>query len=330
MSDRAADVTVSPSRHELLAEVVSLYYNDALDQKQIAEQIGLSRSTVSRMIGEARELGIVEIRINAPLPTDEAMQAATLARYGVREALILDASNIHGSVSQRVGGLAARYLGSVMADDTTIAISWGSALAAVAEALPFAPHPEARIVQMIGAVGSRQPTIDGAELARNMANKFGGSYLSLNAPLVVDDPEVAAMLLRQGSLASVLDAAAEATIALTGLGSNDPEISSLLRAGFATPAELGAAASAGIVGDVAGHMLNQSGELVSTDLSRRMLHLDEARLRAIPTVIAVASGPAKAPIIHAALRSGLIDVMVTDSDTMSRVLAYADALPARA
>lgn len=320
--ERKGDLTTS--RHELLAEVAGLYYNDDLDQKEIAARIGLSRSTVSRMIGEARELNIVEVRINPPLPADEALQERALARYPVREALVLAAGNIHGDVLTRVGRLAARHLESTLSTDTTIAISWGSSLGAVADALPHNPRRSIRVVQMIGAVGSRQPDIDGAELARNLANKLGGSYLTLNAPLVVDEPTVAAALLRQDSVASVLDTAAEAQIALTGLGSIEPSVSSLLRAGFATPVELDEAAAAGIVGDIGGHMLSADGEIVETDLSRRMLRLDVDRLRAIPSVIAVAVGPHKVAVIHAALSSGIVDVIVTDDETMSAVLSYAE------
>lgn len=80
--------------------------------------------------------------------------------------------------------------------------------------------------------------------------------------------------------------------------------------------------AAGIVGDIGGHMLNADGYVVETDLSRRMLRLDEARLRAIPTVIAVAVGKQKADVIHAAPSSGIVDVIITDDDTMAEVLRY--------
>lgn len=317
---------LSTSRHELLAEVAGLYYNSDLDQKEIAARVGLSRSTISRMIGEARELNIVEVRINPPLPLDEALQSRATKRYPLRQALVLSTGNVNGDVLTRVGRLSARYLESQLGLDTTISISWGSSLSALADALPHNPRHSISVVQQIGAVGSRHPGIDGAELARNLAYKLGGSYLTLNAPLVVDEPILAAALLRQPSVRSVLNSAAEAQLALTGLGSIEPSVSSLLRAGFATESELASIAQAGVVGDIGGHMLSRTGEVIETELSRRMVRLDVERFREIPTVVAIAMGSRKVPIIHAALSSGIVDVLVTDDGTMSAVLDYAEQI----
>ncbi|WP_253289084.1 MarR family transcriptional regulator [Eubacterium sp. MSJ-13] len=50
----------------ILASVADLYYNSEMTQNQIAERMYTSRSKVSRMLKEARELGIVEIYIREP------------------------------------------------------------------------------------------------------------------------------------------------------------------------------------------------------------------------------------------------------------------------
>jgi DNA-binding transcriptional regulator LsrR (DeoR family) len=308
-------------RHEALAEVVSLYYIDGLDQREIASRIGLSRSTVSRMITEARELGIVDIRINRPLPIDENIRQDALTCFPLKDALILSNENVRGPVLERVGALAAQYVETSLPQNGTIAISWGTSLAATVDALSGGRRNNVRVVQMIGASGSLHPDVDGSELARNMALKLGGTSIALNAPLIVDDPSLARALLRQDSVANVLDIAARADMALIGLGGMNPAISSLLRSGFATRDALERAVAMGTVGDAGGHMLSIDGEIVHSELSERMVGLDEARLRAIPTVIAVAVGLEKVDIIHAALRSGLVDVIASDTRTMSAVLS---------
>ena len=48
-------------RAELLAFVAEKYFLENLRQIDIAEMIGVTRSSVSRMLTEAREKGIVEI-----------------------------------------------------------------------------------------------------------------------------------------------------------------------------------------------------------------------------------------------------------------------------
>jgi deoxyribonucleoside regulator len=318
--------TESVERLELLATVANMYYIENQDQRDIAISLDVSRSTISRMISEAHKLGIVSIRINRPMPVDAELRSRAMERYPLQEALILARPlSPTGPIGiAQVGVLAANYLGSVLPQNGTLAISWGTSIAAVVEALPEDPSRQIRIVQMIGAVGSNQPSVDGAELARSIAKKLGGPYLTLNAPLILDDPLLLKALLRQKSVASVLRAAADADVALIGLGGIDPGVSSILRAGFSTRRELLSSASDGAVGEVGGHMLDRAGNVISTDLSRRMVCLDEPGLRGINSVVAIAVGAAKAEIINAALLSGIVDVIATDADTMMAVLALSD------
>ena len=53
-------------KRNMLASVANLYYNVEMTQNQIAERFFTSRSKISRMLKEARQLGIVEIKILEP------------------------------------------------------------------------------------------------------------------------------------------------------------------------------------------------------------------------------------------------------------------------
>src|SRR5215203_6398031 len=101
----------------LLAEVAQLYYVRDFTQEQIAHRIGTSRSNVSRMLKEAREQGMVEVRIHSPLRTVPGLQAELVSRLGLRECLVLaslerDSRGIFESTDTvtQVAALAARYL----------------------------------------------------------------------------------------------------------------------------------------------------------------------------------------------------------------------------
>lgn len=312
----------SVARMELLASVASMYYLEGLDQNTIAARVGSSRSTVSRLLTEARQSDILTISITRPLPRDAELECRIIEVFGARGAIIVadPVEGVSTPPATRVGRLGAKYLEQRLPRESVLAISWGEAIGEVAAALVDDPTRHVRIVQMIGASGTPRPEIDGPELARTFARHLGGDYRTLNAPLVVDDAEVARALMRQQSVAQVLDEASRADVAITGLGTMDPQVSSLLRAGYAGRDDLLESAAHGVVGDAAGHMLDAEGLLVSTQLSDRMVRLDESALRDIPEVIAVAQGAAKVAIIRAALCSRLVDVIVTDAVTARSVL----------
>ena len=60
----------------------------------------------------------------------------------------------------------------------------------------------------------------------------------------------------------------------------------------------------------------------------RLITLDEDALRAIPEVIAVVSGASKADAVRAALRGGLAQSLVVDSE-LARALLRQDEQPSR-
>ena len=56
----------SLEKQKKLAYVARRYYLDDQKQSDIARELGVSRPLVSRMLSEARELGIVEITVHEP------------------------------------------------------------------------------------------------------------------------------------------------------------------------------------------------------------------------------------------------------------------------
>src|SRR5208337_2669280 len=93
------------------------------------------------------------------------------------------------------------------------------------------------VVQLHGGLGSGNPEIDGFGLAQKLAALLSGSYRIIQAPLVVQSVELRDMLMREPRIAETLRRGAEARIALFGIGSNIPAISSLVRSGALTEKE---------------------------------------------------------------------------------------------
>jgi deoxyribonucleoside regulator len=305
-----------------LAEVASLYYESGLRQAEIAERTGESRSNISRLLTEARRRGIVEVRIHRPLPVDQRLAAELCARFGLHDALVLARSTSHHEETSRfVGALGAGYLERSLDSIDVLAISWGTGLRDVANALHWSSRRPVEVVQMIGGAGSDASNVDGTELARRFADALGGTCDYLYAPLLADDEETARALLGDSNVRRVLDKAARAQMALVGIGALDPSVSSLMRAGYADEATVRRLRKEGVVGDVCGRHFDVLGRPCDLELNRRVVGLSLDALQRIPVVVGVASGPLKAAAILGALRGRHVNVLVTDAVTVEKLLA---------
>jgi deoxyribonucleoside regulator len=304
-----------------LAEVASLYYEEQLPQSEIGERIGRSRSMVSRLLREAREQGLVEIRIRHPLKTDAYLEEQLIGRCALKAVRVLaDPPQDYRLLLQRLGALGAQALRRHLRSGVCVALGWGTAVHAVVRALPAVPLQRATVVQMIGALGSGDPVVDGPELAHWLAQKLNAKYRFLHAPLIVDNQRVARSLCQQQSIAKTLEMAAGADAALVGIGTVAPELSSLRRAGYVDERQLAEMSRRGVVGDLLARQINAAGQLVDAALNRRVIGLDLKALRAIGCVMAVAGGKAKQAAIVAAVKGGHINALITDADSARAVL----------
>jgi deoxyribonucleoside regulator len=307
----------------LLARVAKLYYLDNLSQHEIAAQVGISRSAISRILTEARRSGIVEIRVHQPLQRDEALEQALQARFGLQHASVVNTGS-NSTLSESleiVGQMAAALLARHLAQISILGISWGTAVAATVEALPLLHLPELQVVQIIGAAGSANNMTDTPDLAVRAARKLGSQFQVLSAPMFVENATVANSLLSNRTVAEALNLASRTDIALVGIGSTDPSINSVIRAGYATREYIEMLLSQGVVGDVCGLYFDMLGNFMDVELHQRRIGISQEWLTSHhERVIGVAVGEAKIPAILGALNGRLIGTLVTDKITAECLL----------
>lgn len=316
----------SSERTELLAQIASLYYEDDLTQVEIGHRIGISRATVSRLLHEAREAGVVQITVHYPWKTDSEIEHDLIARFHLRQARVLDGrGQPYDEILRGLGVLAARYMEGILAESTTLGISWGTAVYSTVRALRPDRRLPITVVQMIGAVGTGDSRIDGPDLARLLADVYGGEYRYLHAPLVVEEAHVREMLLQEPRIRETLSLARRADVALVGIGSLVPEVSSLLRAGYLDREALARLHAQGAVGDVCARHYDAQGCVLDVELNQRIVGIELEGLHDIKQVIGVAGGATKAEAILGALLGGHVNVLVTDDAAARKVLALDQA-----
>ncbi len=315
-----------------LADVAQQYYLDDLTQEQIARRVGVSRSNISRMLKEARERGIVEIRVHHPLRTAPSLQQALQAALPLhlQEALVLaaaaddEAPRLAGgpdgrAVSRQLGALAARYLNERIADDAVVGVGWGSTVYDVVTSGYFHRKRGISVVQLMGSVGGATPDIDGGQVASRLGRALGGKVFYLQAPMVVTDAGVRAGLLRDQHIRKTMEMARRADILLFSVGAVT-QASGIFRAGYLTESDLEYIQGQGAVGDICGVYFRQDGAPCSLELEERTIAASGDVMRCAPLRVGVGRGAAKALPSIGAIRAGLINVLVTEEECAREIL----------
>ncbi|WP_334173062.1 sugar-binding transcriptional regulator [Sinomonas sp.] len=305
---------------ERLAHAAFLYYVQGMSQMEVAHALGVTRSNVSRMLSAAREQYIVRFEISYPLDRDPLLEQRLLSRFshdGVREVVVVPARETgvgresHGLLA--VGQAACNWLDRNLKDGQVLGLSWGRTTEAMVDSAHFSRRVDVEVVQVAGEL-SIDSRFSGHDLVRNLAEKLGGRYQYFNAPATTPDEATASALSQTQQVAQALSAARASDVAVLGIGQYGMGSSELFlqRAG-ASAAELKEAQDHGAVGQISGRFYDSEGRQLDLAVNRRILSLDLEDLKQIPTVVGVASGERKAQAVRAAIRGGLVHVLVLDS-----------------
>ncbi len=308
-------------RIDILADIAEKYFLDGLTQAEIAKQVGVTRSMISRMLTEARQKGIVRIQICWPLGVDRELGRTLTETFGLLDAQIVEIRV--GEVKMpldRLGEVAARVLSRFLAPDCKLGVAWGTAVRATVNALQAEAPMPLKIVQLVGAMGARNEDYDGHAVVQLLAKKIGGEGFYLNAPFLTENAETVQALSHVRNIRETLDLGSQCDLALVGIGSTREENSSFFQAGYISSDELRELQDAGAVGDVCGLHFDVNGHPVGQEFSSRTLTISPDNLREIPIRIGVAGGPGKVNSILGALRSGYINFLVTDSAVAAALL----------
>lgn len=308
-------------RVELLADVAEMYYLDGLTQAEIARQVGVTRSMVSRMITEARQQGIVHIWIERRFMFDEEVQSRLISTFGLKNATIFKGrSENHERYLKRLGQAAAGVLKGYLKPGMVLGTAWGSALEATIHAL-YCDHPvESKVVQLVGALGGRNHNYDSHGLVTSLVEKLGGEGYFLNVPYIADSPETVQSLSRTQGVRETMELMKECDLCVVGVGSTELDYSTFYNAGYLIFEEMQNLAQVGAVGNVCGLFFDREGNPTAKEFQSRSFTISYEDLMRIPLRIGIAGGSGKVSAILGALSGGYINHIITDDYTASEVL----------
>jgi DNA-binding transcriptional regulator LsrR (DeoR family) len=265
------------------------------------------------MLTAARAQGIVEIRVHDHTARAPELEQALRDRFGLQHARVA-AFRPGADVPAAAGDLAAQWLDESLCDDQVLALSWGTSLQATVDAFSVDRPRRVEVLPLVGGLSTVASLVSGEELVRELAGRLGATHRYLHAPGLLRSRAARDALLAEPAIAEVLARALTADIAMVGIGAVGTGSSAQILDGLGlTDAERAAFLAEGPVGDSCCRFFDARGRPIGGVVDERVLAIELEQLRAIPTVVGVATGPDKAPGVLGALRGGLVDGLVTDA-----------------
>ena len=296
------------SHEELLARISSEYYLENRSKVEIGATYEISRFQVARLLTEAFEKGIVEIKVHFPSRVSAADIRRIESALGIGEVIVAETT---GDVIQARGILAkaaAVEISRQAPAGGTVGISWSRTLDVASRLVRELPRCD--IVQLAGALpteGESNPL----ELIQRLGHVSGGLTWPLWAPLVVEDPTTAAGLRRQPEIAEALAKADSLDLAVVAIGAWKPGTSTIWDRADAAVRQ--AAVEAGAVGECSGRLLDAKGVAVESGLDEQIIAVTIKQLQRTPKVVAVAQGEARAEAVLAVAKAGFVTTLIIDT-----------------
>lgn len=302
----------------LMARICWHYFKEGQTQDVIAQRLKITRKRVNRILGEARESGFVQITVAGITGPCFELEARLVAKFGLRNAVVVPAPIGDTDIRNLIGAAAGQYISENLPAAGMLGITWGGTINAAAQNLRRRAGDGSRVVLLCGGL-AESTAINPYDNAAMMARALGARCYYVTAPMFAPTEELRDALVSSEPISSVLAMVAELDIAL--LSAVDlSEQSKALEYGVISTETWQSLRDAGAVGDICGHYLNLEGHSVIHPLTKLVIHPTINSLKQARERVLAAGGIHKIPIVRAAIRARLADVLITDEQTAVALL----------
>ncbi|MCI9608906.1 MAG: MarR family transcriptional regulator [Oscillibacter sp.] len=294
---------INLEKQKRLAYVARRYYLEDQKQSDIARELGVSRPLVSRMLSEARELGLVEITVHEP----GARAAKLLDRLSgsVRGGVLVEEGADNDETNRFLSQGAMELLEQL--GTRRLGVGWGYLIGQLVTWLERHPQPNSAVTDICPLVGNASipaRNYQSNENVRLMAQQLGAIPHFLYLPALPESLEEKQLLCTTEVYRQIEQQWARLDTALVNIGDypSSPDFASLVRYGSLLQRHRAC-------GRMLIYYFNEEGALIQSDQDFAVqIPLDT--LRRCPNIIGVCSANTSAKALGGALKSGMFTHIV--------------------
>lgn len=305
---------------ERMITVARMYYEQDMNQNQIAKELGISRPLVSVLLTEARACGIVKITINDISVSSEKTSTYLKEQFSLSHVILVPDGKNDGETNRAIAMETFFYCFAKKNADKNIGIGWGSMMgymADLAETMDEEKRNKGRIFPLTGGISSVIRGYHTNEVVRIFALKTGKAAEFLYVPALFDTNTELEMVRKTEPYAMIRKEWDEMDQALVSISDypSYPDMGVKTIYGDRLTKEHA-------VGRVLAYYFDENGKVI-VPAEDCVCQASVGQLKKTQ-VTAVCSSRVRAEAVAAALRLGIIDTLILPSSIAGKVAEAAE------
>jgi deoxyribonucleoside regulator len=299
-------------------EAIYMYYVEKKTVNEIAGELNVSKSTVSRLLKRASDEKIVEFKIMPDFMECIELGRLIKHKYSLESVMVTpipmyDEKKDSLEIKKRVALEGARYVQRIISDDDIIGLSWGGTMYFLIQYLNPCRKVNACVVTLHGSIANCDKKFDVKTLVRRAAMAFGGTKISLEEKGLFDTLEEMEKFKSSEEYKRIYSLFGHINISVSGVGAIHPsQMTPLVSTDYLTDEERKKITDKGANCDIMLRFIDKKGRECNTAIKDRTFSIDLKTYKKIPRKVIVASGKEKVHAIHALINGGLLDVLIID------------------
>lgn len=292
----------SRDKVQRIIDVARMYYLDNLTQNEIAKKLDISRPLVSKILNDAKELGIVTIQIKSPFTNQETILEKFKNIYKLKGAVIVPQLSTTALTDQSILEAAKKYLKENFTEVTTLGLGWGNMLG------PFIDKIEkeekflslkGKVVPLIGNTNMSTRDYHPNDLIRVFGEKTGLSPAYFFAPAFLTTEQEKEIFMNIENYKDIYKLWEKIDTAFIGINSHPsvPDLATALRFGNALNEKKA-------VGKILSYYFDKEGNIIEGE-NDFTIQIPWEKLKKIKRIIGIASSKTNKKAVIGALKTGI-------------------------
>ncbi|MGI5988487.1 MAG: sugar-binding transcriptional regulator [Dysosmobacter sp.] len=306
---------ISEEKQKKLAYVARRYYLDDWKQSDIAKELGVSRPLVSRMLAEAREHGVVEIRIHDPAARQGQLVEQLRHSTSIRDSVLVEDGQDDDATNQLLSQGAVQLLWQLRS--RRLGIGWGHLIGQLVTWLETHPQLSSTVTDICPLVGNASipaRNYQSNENVRLIAQQLGAAPHFIYLPALPDSLEEKQLLCSSEIYRQIQSQWDKMDTALVNIGNypSSPDFASLVRYGDLLQQEH-------TCGRLLVYYFNPQGKVIQSEQDFA-IQIPLEQLGRCPNIIGVCSANTSVRALQGALKTGLFTHLVARADLVRSAL----------